>query len=104
MTPQEIQADRSTRVDACKAEVEKALKQYQFGLTAEDNWTPNTKVKIEISFVDLKKYDATVAEPATPKVPVSANGATATPTSATPIVTEGVQPDGSVVINPESLK
>ncbi len=101
MTQQEIQVDRNKRADACKAEIEAVLKKNEFFLTAEDNWTPNTKIKVEISFVDLKKYDAVVAEVANPKVPVSANSASVT---GTPSVPEGVQPDGSVVINPESLK
>lgn len=89
MTDQEIQKDRNTRADACKTELEAILKKYEFALLAEDNWTPNTKIRVEISFVDSKKYPkADLAQPEAPKAP---------------ILPEGVQADGSVVINPESL-
>lgn len=108
MTTQEIQKDRGDRADACKKELEAILGKYQFAMAAEDNWTPNTKVSVQISFVDLKKYDADVAELATPKVNMTA-GQSATPTSpketiVEPIVPEGRQLDGSVVINPADLK
>ncbi len=70
MTPQDIQKDREARTSGCKAELETILQKYQFGLLAEDNWTPNTKIKVDISFVDLKKYDTQVAEPSPVVVPV----------------------------------
>ena len=89
MTDIEIQKDREARVSKCKAELEKVLIENQFALVAEDNWTPNTKIKVEISFVDLKKYEkADLAQPIAPKADV---------------VAPGVQPDGSVVIDPKSL-
>lgn len=62
MTEQEIQKDRQDRIAACKDAVQKILADYQFALVAEDNWTPNTKVRIEIMFADLKKYDAPIAQ------------------------------------------
>ncbi len=98
MTDLEIQKDRSTRADACKVEIENVLAKYEFSMTAEDNWTPNTKIKVDISFVDLKKYaTADLAQEDKPIVPV--------PTSPDQgqALAEGVQPDGSVVINKEAL-
>lgn len=85
MNEQEIQKDRNDRADACKKELEAVLSKYQFALTAEDNWTPNTKIKVEIAFQDFKKYDAAVAEAANPSVPL---GQTATPTAPTETVVE----------------
>lgn len=101
MTDQEIRDDRNKRTEDCRAEIESTLRKYQFGLMAEDNWTPNTKIRVEISFVDLKKYDSLIAQEANPKVPVPAGGQTvAVPTQPLP---EGPQPDGGVVISADSL-
>lgn len=104
MTEQEIRDDRNKRADECKAEIESVLKKYEFVLTAEDNWTPNTKVKVEISFVDLKRYNAAVlAQPEAPTV-AQLQGSTGGMTGTGQRLPEGVQSDGSVVINPDSLK
>lgn len=62
MDDKEIQKDRQTRMAACKDEIESVLGKYNFALTAEDNWTPNTKIQVQIQFMDLKKYDAPLAQ------------------------------------------
>ncbi len=94
MTEQEIQNDRQTRIAACKEAVSKVLADYEFALVAEDNWTPNTKVRVDIMFADLKKYDAPIAQPAQPIVstfveqPGQADNAAPASTDGSPTATQ----------------
>lgn len=97
MTEKQIFDDRNSRIDACKKEIEASLIKYQFNLIAEDNWTPNTKVKVEVSFVDLKKYNAAVAEKDNPTVQM---GQSSTPHVPTESVVDPIAP----TISPETSK
>lgn len=87
MTEQEIRADRGSRADECKKEIEAILGKYQFTLVAEDNWTPYSKVTIEVQFKDLKKYDAPIAQEENPIV---------TPENSTPQVAPESVPEAPV--------
>lgn len=57
MSDEEIRKDREERITNCKKELEAVLGKYHMALVAEDQWSPNTKVTVQIQFADLKKYD-----------------------------------------------
>lgn len=97
MTEEQIKVDREKRKKEFMDQLQDMLDKYEFALVAQDKWTPLTTVEVGISLIDRKKYDAAIAQPVNPKVVANITAAPAR-------LPEGKQPDGSVVINPESLK
>lgn len=100
MTPEEIQADKNSRIDSCKKELEATLGKYNFALSAEDYITPNVKISLQFKFIDLKDYSVINLPTTATSVPTET---TTQGQSLTMPTAPGVQADGSVIIDSKDL-
>ena len=56
MTPEEVKLDQGIRFEACKKDIQDALKKYEYDFDTTFE-TAGLKIATQIRFIDLKKYE-----------------------------------------------